>query len=532
MGGKENTMSEHPRSQIHDTQALRRYIKALEGGDLDAISNMLGQAESDPVLEQHIFEINRVYQSRYSIAVERNELAEAQRFLAGFHQSNNGIRHESRLLTVPVDIHATSPEVAQKRKVASKRLLSNPAIHFMQTAAAVFIVGILVIGFVLVFASRHAPLTGSTATGTSKQGIVTVISQGTIYALQPDRGTILWTFATHESHSIEELALDSQAVYAYIQEQGMVYALRASDGQLLWKTHLNIVTGRGDEDTGHIVLDNGILFVNATDLNQGDIIFAVRVTDGALLWHYRTTFSSGLAAGNGVAYVGNIGTGGSNSMLVALRETDGKQLWSYPAMPLSMVVANNVVYVHSAHMSTSAGDSNKEDMSLLALNAEKGTLLWSQQTIDDTPGPLTIENNMLILATAYRFNTYHFCAYRSDTGAQLWCTQNTPTLFLGNPTGFSVMGSTLYVSHVNNANPQSTQLAASTQVAAFSTDTGKLLWTKNLANAANGSIDFLVGMNGTLYTEVGSQFSALSGADGHVLWQTTINGVIAVAASA
>lgn len=517
-------MSEHPRSQIYYTQALRRYISALECGDLDTISNMLGQAESDPVLEQHIFEINHVYQSRYSIAIDRNELAEAHRLLAGFHQSNNGILPERRLLTMPVDIHSTSPDSTQKRKVASKRLLSNNVVHFMQTAAAVLIVSVLLISFVLVFASRHASLTSSTETGTSKQGIVTVISQGTIYALQPDRGTTLWTFATHESHGVEVLALDSQTVYTYIQEQGLVYALRASDGQLLWKTHLNIVAGRTDEGTGHIVLDKGILFVNATDLNQGDIIFALRVKDGALLWHYRATFSSGLTASNGVVYVGSTDNNGSNSVLAALHETDGKQIWSYPAIPLSLAVANNTVYMHSAHIPTSASDGgNKEDMSLLALNAEKGTLLWSRQTIDDAPGPLVIENNMLILATAYHLNTYHFCAYRSDTGAQLWCTQNTPTPIIGNPTSFSVMGNTLYIAHVNNANP------ASTQFAAFSTDTGKLLWTKNLTS---GNVSLLVGMKGTLYTEVGSQFSALSGVDGHILWQANIHGVIAAATGA
>lgn len=516
-------MNEHPHSQLHYTQALRRYISALECGDLDTIVIMLEQAESDPVLDQRIFETNRVYHSRDSIAIDKNELVEAHRLLASFHQTNNGILHERRVLTMPVDIRPTSPDLSQKRKVVSKRLLSNPAIHFMQTAAAVLIVGILVIAFVLVFASRHTPLTGSTATGTSNQSIVTVISQGIIYALQPDRGTTLWTFATHESHSVEVLAMDSQTVYTYIQEQGQIYALRASDGQLLWKTHLNIVSGRTDEGTGHIVLDRGILFVNATDLNQGDIIFAVRVKDGTILWHYRATFSLGLTASNGDVYAGSTDNNGSNLMLVTLRETDGKQMWNYPAIPLSITVANNVVYMHSAHIPTSVGDGgNKEDMSLLALNTEKGTLLWSKQTIDDAPGPLAIENNMVFLATAYHLNTYHFCAYQRDTGTQLWCTQNTPTPIVGNPISFSVMDGILYDTHVNNANPTSTQLDA------FDTATGKLLWTKNLTE---GNVSFLVGMKGTLYTEVGSHFSALSSVDGHVLWQANIDGVIAVTTS-
>jgi len=198
-------------------------------------------------------------------------------------------------------------------------------------------------------------------------------------------------------------------------------------------------------------------------------------------------------------------------------------LWSYPANPVSIAVANNIVYIHSAHIPTATDlGGNKENMSLLALNAQKGTVLWSQPTIDDAPGPLAVENEMVILATAYHLNTYHFCAYQSATGSQLWCTQNTPTPIIGNPTHFSVMDDMLYVTFVSNANSSSSQFDA------FSTNTGKLLWTKKLPGS---NANFLAGMNGILYTGVGSELSALSSADGHTLWQTNISNVIAIATS-
>lgn len=424
---------------------------------------------------------------------------------------------------MPENVRPASLNPVQKRKASSRHVLSNSTVHFLEATAAVLVVGILVIGFVLAFASRHPSPVGNTIGNNSSQHIVTAISQGTVYALQPDSGSILWTFATHESHAIETLTQDSQAVYTYVQGQGQVYALQASNGHLLWKTHLDITPGRTDEDTGNVVLDRGILFINATDLNQGDIIYAVRVSDGSLLWHYHTNFSQGLAVGNGIVYAGSTDANGNNPTVVALRETDGKLLWNYLADPVSIAVANNVVYVHSAHIQIASDlGGNKEDMSLLALNAQKGTVLWSQPTIDDAPGPIMIGNGMVILATAYHLNTYHFCAYQSDSGNQLWCTQNTPTPIIGNPTQFSVMDGVLYVTHVSSTNSSSTQFDA------FSTDTGQLLWAKNLII---GNPNFLAGMNGNLYTGSGSSLSALSGADGHILWQSHITNIVAIAIS-
>lgn len=514
-------MSEYPRSQANLRQTLRRYIHALEHGDLKAITAILRIAEHDLLLEQRILEVGRFYQPQDSAAIHRDDLAEIHRFLASLHQTNSGMLHERRLQTMPENVRPASLE--QKRKAASRPMLSSSTAHFLQATAAVLVVGVLVIGFVLAFASRHPSPVGNTTGNSSSQRIITAISQGTVYALQPDSGSILWTFATHESHAIETLTQDSQAVYAYVQGQGQVYALQASNGHLLWKTHLDITPGRADEDTGNISLDRGILFINATDLNQGDFIYAVRASDGALLWHYHATFSSGLAADNGIVYTGSTDANESNPVVVALHETDGKPLWSYPANPVSIAIANNVVYVHSAHIQT-ANDlgGNKENMSLLALNAQKGTVLWSQPTIDDVPGPLVVENGMVILATAYHLNTYHFCAYQSTTGNQLWCTQNTPTPIIGNPTHFSVMDGMLYVTYVNHSDSSSIELGA------FSTDTGKLLWTKNVAG---GNTNFLAGMNGILYTGVGPGLSALSSADGQILWQMHITDIVAIATS-
>lgn len=513
-------MSERLYSQANLRQTLRRYIHALERGDQNAIIAILRNAELDPLLEQRILEIGRFYQMQGSVAVHGDDLAEVHRFVADLQQTNSRIPHERRVQTMSEHIRPVSTDSIRNRKATSRRVLSGSTAHFLEAAAAVLVVGVLVIGFVLAFASRHPSPVGNTTGNSSSQRIITAISNGTIYALQPDSGSTLWTFATHESHGVEVLAQDSRAVYAYVQEQGQVYALQASNGHLLWKTHLDITPGRTDEGTGNIVLDRGILFINATDLNQGDFIYAVRVSDGALLWHYHATFSSGLAAANGIVYTGSTDTTGSNPVVVALRETDGKLLWSYSANPVSIAVANNIVYVHSAHIQTvNDHGGNKEDMPLLALNAQKGTVLWSQPTIDDAPGPLAIENDLVILATAYHLNTYHFCAYQSTTGNQLWCTQNTPTPISGNPAQFSVMAGILYVTHANSS---------SIQFDAFSADTGQLLWTKNLIT---GNTNFLATMNGILYTGSGSNLAALSGADGHTLWQTHISNIVAIATS-
>lgn len=61
--------------------ALERYMRAMESGDMDALSAVLSQAEQDPILERLLLEMNQVYQQEDHTAVRPHEVAQFNDFL-------------------------------------------------------------------------------------------------------------------------------------------------------------------------------------------------------------------------------------------------------------------------------------------------------------------------------------------------------------------------------------------------------------------------------------------------------------------
>ena len=64
--------------QINREKQLFRYISAIERGDLDQMTAMLEQAQTDPVLQKMIEETHDVYVEEDGIKIGEAELAKAR----------------------------------------------------------------------------------------------------------------------------------------------------------------------------------------------------------------------------------------------------------------------------------------------------------------------------------------------------------------------------------------------------------------------------------------------------------------------
>ena len=126
-------------------KALYSYTNALEDGDFEAIATILHEAEYDAVLEQMIIAMNEVYLHEDDVQEKAEQARE--------HSA------EPTLLVQGSDQGATLP-IRRIRRFSP----------FLQTLAAVLVVGLLLGSFLVLFASRRGSLGGgeplSTVNGT------------------------------------------------------------------------------------------------------------------------------------------------------------------------------------------------------------------------------------------------------------------------------------------------------------------------------------------------------------------------------
>jgi outer membrane protein assembly factor BamB len=423
MNKKEDIMHEHEAARqqrmIYE-KILYRYSTALECGDLDTIIAILREAESDPHLEQMLFETHK----------EGYELEESL-----MNQSN------TTHIVVPFLDNAISTRRSQKQLSSPTR---TPSSHLhrlggFQNAAAVLIVAILVSSMFFLFMSHHktnggSPKPSQETTGanvgvTTQQGDIIVtasvignsqLSTGTITALNAQTGTPLWHFTFGKKVDLNDkvgLAIQDHIVYIAYNKQ--VLALQARNGKLLWKTVLGTAKpfDIGGDNLPQLIVDQHQIYASGY---SGGSLYTLDTKTGKILWHYDAPVPALLTAHNGVAYV--LANGDNNQNAVkALNGTDGTIRWTYnTTMPLSAVITNNILYVQSAHnidFSAIGKDLHKEQKSLFALNITTGKRLWSIIAPANAPSQLVAAQGVLVL-----FDGNHFCGYYLANGSQVWCT--------------------------------------------------------------------------------------------------------------
>ncbi len=523
-------------------QALYRYTSALERGDIETVAFVLRDAEQDQHLEQLLLDANIMYQHEKSITISPNEIEQAQAVLLTTFvshemeavQEDASVDHPEKLPVLisghintqkgrqqPMQTQDTTSAKPQKQQFSTRRPHLHHISTFLQTLAAVLVVGLLLSGFALLFASRHNTTTGSGIFGggnghitLSHSILVTGTDDGTIYGARPDTGAVAWHYSAGKSLSNSASTFTIHGQVVYFAAGSRLYALRTDNGTLLWHKNLDVPKALL-ANYSKIIVDQGIVFVsgqaNGIGL-PGGIIYALRERDGAILWQYLGGPDSLLTEHNGVVYAERVLDDHGNIAIQALRGSDGKYLWHYDTQVISVVADDTTVYVNSAHPLNVPGEipgSKKQDKTLLALNT-KGTLLWSKPVIDSGVSPLVIAHEVVILGGIDK-NTYRACAYRTANGSQAWCTPNQVAPGASNVTSATITDDGVYYSY-----PTSLSNVA-LLVAGYNLNDGSPRWSAHFTEGV--SFSPIVSMNKVVYVLTDHKIYALDASNGHMHWQ-------------
>lgn len=170
-------MPEHRTSSEHRLHLLTRYIGALEQGEIEPLIGVLSEAEHDPVLAQLLQEVNTLYQEIDHTAVSQFQARHAlQMFLASFQISSDtredegAPEQEQPAYIRKIHIQHGKKKISmEEQEITPVQLRSNGAPYkskrtrwgWMQTLAAVLVVGVLITATPLLLKLRQQAGAGS-----------------------------------------------------------------------------------------------------------------------------------------------------------------------------------------------------------------------------------------------------------------------------------------------------------------------------------------------------------------------------------
>ncbi|GAC1368069.1 MAG: hypothetical protein NVSMB44_34300 [Ktedonobacteraceae bacterium] len=324
----------------------------------------------------------------------------------------------------------------------------------------------------------------------SVQGVLYVLTPGSVDALQIQTGTLLWRHKN--STNARELLVADDMVYLHAilassdknKEPGspeIVSALSASNGQLMWQ-----YTTRGFNQS--LQAKDGFVYIYTTRGQQ-----ALRASDGHLLWQHPNGIFVPIPPfiGDGVAYVYSTqqASGSTNSQvwsIDAVHASDGKLLWQHSANGIVIHREDGIAYIY-----------RQQDERIEALQERDGKTLWRyQMSGGDQP--------LFDHGVVYVYTTDGPAALRASDGMPLWQSKvSVDTLHID--------GGMLY-----SYSPQNES------VVALRASNGELLWQHPAPADSTLTVT-----NGQVYirrTLASAALEALRGSDGALLWQRKTNG--------
>jgi len=510
--------------RLSNERALYRYTRAFERGDIGTIAAILQEASQNGELEGMIYEMHSLYQQENYM--QKRDLAALQ------EAPNQEVNRPEQLLPIS---HARSTPWQR-------------ACLTLQSVAAVLVVAALILGSVLLFASRsHSPGTASHAKSvvTAQGTIIVLLGDGSIHAYHSGTGESVWSYPTQQNGSaFSALVVQSQVVYAALGAN--IYALHENNGTLLWYKTLPFQPAAGSPNDSQFLVDSGIVYASANNLPQS-ALYALRASDGQFLWHITSDQPPLLTASGGVAYVAitNLSPAQTQTTLKALRGSNGQELWHYtaPGTILSTTVANHMAYVYAFPGAASPGD-HKYNKQLLAFNAGNGSPIWSHNVNYGSYSKLEYAQGVILLDTGDQI-----CAHSTSNGAQLWCTPNladaeefanivylagTDTAYVAFVTGTYTQlspGEIATVCHQNQScmsnlhqnRSHTSNVHYTLQVEALTTQQGWMQWQFKIpynGRLAPPLLNLVQLQEGTLLVSTTSPLvTALSASNGNALWQ-------------
>ena len=488
-------------------QALYSYTIALEHGDAETLARVLHLAEQDAVLERMILELHDASLSSIEtskIPVEHEDVLTEQNNL-GRKRIQNAMNYDMNAITYPIVNEVPSGKKRKRSRVAD----------MFQALAAVLVVGALVSSFAFLLAHRPGS-PGSTQKGSgqvmnAKSFIVVVAdSSGLISGLRSTDGKVLWQYKTGEQE-VDTMVQQNGAVYISTLpgvSGNDLYKLRLSDGTLLWKKNFPQLSG-----FSVFTVDGNTLAISG---GEGDgSMNVVSTKDGSLLWRYTPAPGNSswsypmIAERNNVIYIR------INKGMEAFQFNTGKLLWtSYASSAVqTLVFDGNTMYA--------VNSLNSYDWVVTALHVQNGTLIKeihitfpSQGTVYQSgySGDILYASKQVV-QTGVTHN--QACAIHIADGTTLWCTPDIPNISIWSP--LLSMNNNFYFMQVGQD--------STWQVNAFNGRNGSLLWhwTNPSGHTTSSMNDVsIVGADGIVFVTSPQGFFALSGSNGHVLWQALL----------
>jgi len=499
-------------------RALYSYIRAMEVGDLESVATLLHEAEQDIALDRMFQEVDMHYQGQ--LAIQSDELTAAREQTAQLflleeskhrEAEQNNVRQETigpiHALSLPQERKHITPMTYQPIAPSGEQEIENrPQIRipeskpcrkrstrFLQMFAAVLLVGGLLVGFLVLFASREpgrSSVVGQSTLQTQPPGIFIAVAETTsspssmqlnfeVYGLRSANNTPIWhTSLVQATGKPGSVVIQSQV--AYIQIGSDVFALQTGTGKLLWRKTLPF-DSYGDNT---LQVEGNTLIAGGQDAHGEATLYRINKQNGTILWHYQTGTNTAFAIDNGVVYTGQdevtstyTPNPGTLRFLVALNATNGNVLWSRDEIePLGITVQNGMLYVQSI----AADNTGSDKRYFLSAWTSSGTMLWSEA--GPAQEPIVIEDGLLVIDTGN-----DLCAYQADNGHQVWCTHNpvatfggpgsTPINFGASYTGYTAQNGVLYATYSLQTTYSSTSSSSATFLQALNIQTGTTIWS-------------------------------------------------------
>ena len=335
------------------------------------------------------------------------------------------------------------PADSSERSPASRKARFIQAVS---SIAAILVVGALVGSFLILFSHRSAAPGGPSSITPPAAPLAVYVGlaakDGTVYALRPGNGTILWQHKIDQGgHTFASEPTISHGIVYFSSSNGSIYALRAIDGALLWH---HAIGGIPDQPVGsegtviYVGASNGAIYaLRTSDGSQvwrhpmaapdafvlaviggrvyaySDGLYALRASDGSVLWHNETVkFSSrSLVVSNGKVYIPSVQTGTDRTRIDVLRASDGQLLRLLPIQAVGLAYANGILYISGA--------------AVFALRTSDESVLWEAQS-DCLTGRFSLSDGVIYMSissiTSNSDSTLSadVCALRTSDGKQLW----------------------------------------------------------------------------------------------------------------
>ncbi len=256
-------------------------------------------------------------------------------------------------------------------------------------------------------------------------------SDGGLYALSAPRGKILWRFETLSFVQSAPLYDPQENVLYFGSHDGALYKVEADSGKLLWRLSTRAEVARRP------VLRQGRVFFS----NANDTLIAANARTGRIAWsHHRTPAAgmevagySGPAVSGGLVYMGfsdgtamafDAETGQERWAPVSLAAEAEEQLGELPKY-LDVDTTPEVLEIPGEKIAVFGSYAG----GVYALDAEMGTLLWSQpraagvsdlsfysQPAYEEDGVVQPRRELILVATG----TTGLWALDPETGHSVW----------------------------------------------------------------------------------------------------------------